>query len=44
LDRPREAAAEKIFAEKVSVAVTERKALARAISALGQGHVLLVTC
>jgi DNA invertase Pin-like site-specific DNA recombinase len=37
------AGAEKVFAEKISGAVTERKALARAISALGQGDVLLVT-
>jgi DNA invertase Pin-like site-specific DNA recombinase len=37
------AGAEKIFAEKVSGAVTERRALARAIAALGQGDVLLVT-
>jgi DNA invertase Pin-like site-specific DNA recombinase len=37
------AGAEKIFAEKVSGAVTERKALARAIAALGAGDVLLVT-
>ena len=34
---------EKIFAEKVSGVVTERKALVRAISALGQGDVLRVT-
>ena len=31
------AGAEKVFAEKVSGAVTERKALARAIAALGRG-------
>jgi DNA invertase Pin-like site-specific DNA recombinase len=37
------AGAEKVFAEKISGAVTERKALGRAISALGQGDVLLVT-
>ena len=37
------AGAEKIFAEKVSGAVTERKALTRAIEALGVGDVLLVT-
>jgi len=36
------AAAEKVFAEKVSGAVTDRKALARAIAALGPGDVLLV--
>jgi DNA invertase Pin-like site-specific DNA recombinase len=35
--------AEKIFAEKVSGAVTDRKALARALAALGAGDVLLVT-
>jgi DNA invertase Pin-like site-specific DNA recombinase len=38
-----EGGAEKIFAEKVSGAVTQRKALARAIAALGAGDVLLVT-
>ena len=38
-----EAGAEKIFAEKVSGVVTERKALARAISALGPSDILLVT-
>jgi DNA invertase Pin-like site-specific DNA recombinase len=37
------AGANKIIAEKVSGAVTERKALARAIAALGSGDVLLVT-
>jgi DNA invertase Pin-like site-specific DNA recombinase len=37
------AGAEKVFAEKVSGAVTDRKALARAIAALGPGDVLLVT-
>jgi DNA invertase Pin-like site-specific DNA recombinase len=37
------AGAEKIFAEKVSGVVTERKALAKAIAALGQDDVLLVT-
>ena len=38
------AGAEKVFAEKVSGAVTERKALAKAIAALGAfGDVLLVT-
>jgi DNA invertase Pin-like site-specific DNA recombinase len=36
------AGAEKVFAEKVSGAVTDRKALARAIAALGPGDVLLV--
>ena len=39
----REASAEQIFSEKISGAVTERKALARAIGALGPGDVLLVT-
>jgi DNA invertase Pin-like site-specific DNA recombinase len=33
----------KIFAEKISGAVTERKALARAIAALGPGDTLIVT-
>ena len=37
------AGATRVFAEKVSGAVTERKALARAIAALGAGDVLLVT-
>jgi len=37
------AGAERVFAEKISGAVTDRKALARAIAALGQGDVLLVT-
>jgi len=37
------AGAEKVFAEKVSGAVTDRKALAKAIGALGAGDVLLVT-
>jgi DNA invertase Pin-like site-specific DNA recombinase len=37
------AGAERIFSEKVSGAVTDRKALAKAISALGTGDVLLVT-
>jgi DNA invertase Pin-like site-specific DNA recombinase len=40
---PSGAGAEKIFAEKVSGAVTDRKALARAVSSLGAGDVLLVT-
>jgi DNA invertase Pin-like site-specific DNA recombinase len=39
----REAGAEQIFSEKISGAVTERKALARATAALGPGDVLLVT-
>ena len=37
------AGAEKVYAEKVSGAVTERKALARAIAALGAGDTLIVT-
>jgi DNA invertase Pin-like site-specific DNA recombinase len=37
------AGAERVFAEKVSGAVTDRKALAKAIAALGPGDVLLVT-
>ena len=37
------AGAEKTFSEKISGAVTDRKALARAIAALGAGDVLLVT-
>jgi DNA invertase Pin-like site-specific DNA recombinase len=39
----RQAGAEKVFSEKVSGAVTERKALAKAIAALREGDVLLVT-
>jgi DNA invertase Pin-like site-specific DNA recombinase len=37
------AGATRVFAEKVSGAVTDRKALGRAIAALGAGDVLLVT-
>jgi DNA invertase Pin-like site-specific DNA recombinase len=37
------AGAERVFAEKASGAVTDRKALGRALSALGAGDVLLVT-
>jgi DNA invertase Pin-like site-specific DNA recombinase len=37
------AGAERVFAEKVSGVVTDRKALGRAIAALGAGDVLLVT-
>jgi DNA invertase Pin-like site-specific DNA recombinase len=37
------AGAERVFAEKVSGAVTDRKALGKAIAALGAGDVLLVT-
>jgi DNA invertase Pin-like site-specific DNA recombinase len=37
------AGAEKVLAEKISGAVTDRKALAKAIAALGPGDVLLVT-
>jgi DNA invertase Pin-like site-specific DNA recombinase len=39
----RAAGAERIFSEKVSGAITDRKALAKAIAALGTGDVLLVT-
>jgi DNA invertase Pin-like site-specific DNA recombinase len=39
----RSAGAEKVFAEKISGAVTDRKALGKAIAALGEGDVLLVT-
>ena len=37
------AGAERVFAEKISGAVTDRKALARAIAELGPGDCLLVT-
>lgn len=37
------AGTERVYAEKISGAVTERKALARALAALGPGDVLLVT-
>jgi DNA invertase Pin-like site-specific DNA recombinase len=37
------AGAEKVFAEKISGAVTDRKALAKAIAELASGDVLLVT-
>jgi DNA invertase Pin-like site-specific DNA recombinase len=37
------AGAERVFAEKVSGAVTDRKALGKAIAALSEGDVLLVT-
>jgi DNA invertase Pin-like site-specific DNA recombinase len=37
------AGAEKVFAEKISGAVTDRKALAKAIADLNEGDVLLVT-
>jgi DNA invertase Pin-like site-specific DNA recombinase len=37
------AGAERIFAEKISGAVTDRKALGKAIAALQTGDVLLVT-
>jgi DNA invertase Pin-like site-specific DNA recombinase len=37
------AGAERVFAEKISGAVSDRKALARAVAALGTGDVLLVT-
>jgi DNA invertase Pin-like site-specific DNA recombinase len=39
----RAAGAERMFSEKVSGAVTDRKALAKAIAALGSGDVLLVS-
>jgi DNA invertase Pin-like site-specific DNA recombinase len=39
----RAAGAERVFAEKISGAVTDRKALARAMAALGPGDVLVVT-
>jgi DNA invertase Pin-like site-specific DNA recombinase len=39
----RGAGAEKVYAEKVSGAVTDRKALARAIAGLGTGDTLIVT-
>jgi DNA invertase Pin-like site-specific DNA recombinase len=39
----RAAGAERVFAEKISGAVSDRKALARAVAALGAGDVLLVT-
>src|SRR5215831_14247561 len=37
------AGAEKVFSEKISGAITDRKALAKAIAAIGVGDVLLVT-
>ena len=37
------AGAEKVYSEKISGAVTDRKALARAIDALGPGDTLIVT-
>jgi len=37
------AAAEQVFAEKVSGAVTDRRALSKAVAATDQGDVLLVT-
>jgi DNA invertase Pin-like site-specific DNA recombinase len=37
------AGAEKVYSEKISGAVTDRRALARAIDALGQGDTLIVT-
>jgi DNA invertase Pin-like site-specific DNA recombinase len=39
----RAAGGERVFAEKISGAVSDRKALARAVAALGTGDVLLVT-
>jgi DNA invertase Pin-like site-specific DNA recombinase len=38
-----QAGAERVFAEKISGAVTDRKQLAKAIAALSAGDVLLVT-
>jgi DNA invertase Pin-like site-specific DNA recombinase len=37
------AGAQRVFSEKISGAITDRKALAKAIQALGSGDVLLVT-
>ena len=37
------AGAERVFAEKISGAVTDRKALAKALAALQAGDVLMVT-
>jgi DNA invertase Pin-like site-specific DNA recombinase len=37
-----EAGAERVYSEKISGAVTERKALARALAALGYGDTLVV--
>jgi DNA invertase Pin-like site-specific DNA recombinase len=39
----RQAGATQVFAEKVSGVVTDRKALSRALAALGEGDTLLVT-
>src|SRR6516165_5399245 len=39
----RNAGAERVFAEKISGTVTDRKALAKAIAEIGEGDVLLVT-
>ena len=38
----REAGADKVYSEKISGAITDRPALAKAISALGSGDTLLV--
>jgi DNA invertase Pin-like site-specific DNA recombinase len=38
----RDAGAERVYSEKISGAVTDRKALARAIAALGPGDTLIV--
>ena len=43
VDQLTEAGAEKVFREKVSGAVTHRQQLKRALNALGEGDVLLVT-
>jgi DNA invertase Pin-like site-specific DNA recombinase len=37
------AGAERIFAEKISGAITDRKALAKALATIGSGDILLVT-
>ena len=37
------AGAERVYAEKISSAVSDRRALARAVAALAEGDVLLVT-
>ena len=39
----RQAGAEKVFSEKISGAVTDRPALAKAIGGLGNGDTLIVT-
>jgi len=39
----RQAGAERVYSEKVSGVVSDRKALRRTMEAVGHGHVLLVT-